>query len=158
MFGISLSTLPRTAKWLITLAIVSFGMTHLFAAALVWQVTTQVDASAKEHFNFKSFAVLLRMGHQHAFGHGTMYFLTGAVFLFAGISEFWTLALITGTFVGAWLDLTSWFLLKYGSERWELLSMVSGTAYAASFAAMAVIILCRLWLPSFKDARPPGGA
>ena len=32
----------------------------------------------------KTLGALLRMGHQHTFGHGVMYFLTAAVFLFAG--------------------------------------------------------------------------
>lgn len=145
MFNISLNELPRPAKWLITLVLTSFLLNHLFAALLVWQVTTQVDSSAKEHFAFKTFAVLLRMAHQHTFGHGTMYFITCALFLFAGMPEILTLTLITGAFLGAWLDLASWFLLKYGSERWEILSMVSGGTYAVCFVAMAGITLFQVW-------------
>lgn len=145
MPAITLRELPRPAKWLVTLVIISFALNHLFSAWLVWEVTTNVDPSAKEHFAYKTFAVLLRMAHQHTFGHGTMYFITSALFLFAGMPELLALALITGAFLGAWLDLASWFLLKYGSPRWELLSMASGILYAVSFALMAGIILYQTW-------------
>ena len=101
MFGVTLSALPRKAKWLATLALTSFALNHLFAVALVWQVTTQVDAGAKEHFSYKSLPVLLRMAHQHAFGHGVMYFVTGGIFLFADAPEWIALVLFTMAFVGS---------------------------------------------------------
>ena len=143
--SIKLNTLPLTARWLITLVLVSFALTHLFSMALVWEVTRNVDASAHEHFSYKSLAVLLRMGHQHTFGHGVMYGLTGAIFLFAGASQRWTLAVITGAFFGAWLDLGSWFLLKFYSENWEYLSMFAGGLFSLSFAAMLLLSLRALW-------------
>jgi hypothetical protein len=147
MFGISLAALPRKAKWLITLVLCSFLLSHLFAALLVREVTTQIDKSAKEHFSFKSYAILLRMAHQHSFGHGVMYFIASGIFLFADAAEALTIALMTMLFAGSWLDILSWFMLKYGSARWELLSAASGAAYAGAFAAMTGIILYQLWRP-----------
>jgi hypothetical protein len=147
MFGVTLSALPRKAKWLATLALTSFALNHLFAVALVWQVTTQVDAGAKEHFSYKSPPVLLRMAHQHAFGHGVMYLATGGIFLFADAPEWAALALFTAAFVGSWLDIAAWFLLKYRSARWELLSEASGSAYALAFTAMTAISLFQMWRP-----------
>ncbi|MBI4424942.1 MAG: hypothetical protein HY554_14515 [Elusimicrobia bacterium] len=147
MNGLELGRLPRSARWLVTLVLLSFALNHLFAFWLVWETTTNVDASAKEHFAYKTFAALLRMGHQHAFGHGTMYFITSALFLLTGLPERFTIPVITAAFLGAWLDLGSWFLLKYGSERWEWLSIASGTAYAAAFLIMLTATLWRAWRP-----------
>lgn len=147
MFGITLSGLPRKAKWLVTLLLISYALNHVFSSLLVWEVTRHVDASAKEHFAYKTLAVLLRMAHQHTFGHGTMYFVTSAIFLFAGLGEALTLAVIAAAFAGAWLDLASWFLLKYGSERWEILSVIGGGMYAVSFTVMFFAILFRMWRP-----------
>ncbi|MBI4248572.1 MAG: hypothetical protein HY611_03630, partial [Elusimicrobia bacterium] len=110
-FPPKLQELPIEAKWLITLVLTSFCFNHLAAAALVWEVTRDVAPSAQAHFAYKSFAALLRMTHQHAFGHGTMYFITGAIFLLAGCGRKLTLALITLPFIGAWADVASWFLL-----------------------------------------------
>ncbi|HXT01227.1 MAG TPA: hypothetical protein VN915_11165 [Elusimicrobiota bacterium] len=147
MFGVTLSSLPRKAKWLATLALTSFALNHLFAVALVWQVTTQVDAGAKEHFSYKSLPVLLRMAHQHAFGHGVMYFATGGIFLFADAPDWLAMLLFTMAFVGSWFDIAAWFLLKYRSARWELLSQASGTAYAFAFAVMMIVSLFQMWRP-----------
>jgi len=146
MFGVTLSRLPRTARWLLTLMLASFALNHLFASAMIWQATRGSEATAKEFFAYKSLEALLRMAHQHVFGHGVMYFLTAGVFLFAGWPERWTLLLITAPFVGAWLDLASWFLLKYGSEKWEYLSAAAGVLFSASFAVMLLASLKELWL------------
>lgn len=156
MFGVELYRLPRPARWLITLVLVSFALNHLFAGWLVWEVTNNIDDGAKEHFAFKSFAVLLRMAHQHTFGHGTMYFISGALFLFAGMSEGFTLAVLAAAFLGAWLDLASWFLLKYGSHRWELLSIAGGATYSLAFLAMFTTTLWRTWRGGPRDA--PGSS
>jgi hypothetical protein len=147
MFGITLSVLPRKAKWLVTLVLLSFLLNHLFAVLLVREVTTRIDASAKEHFSYKSLAILFRMAHQHAFGHGVMYFITGAIFLFAEVSELLAIGLIGAVFIGSWMDIVSWFLLKYGSARWDLLSMASGATYALAFSAMTGIIFFQMWRP-----------
>mgnify|MGYP001562993617 CR=1 FL=1 len=128
-----------------TLVLASFAMNHLWAALLVWNVTRHVDSSAHEHFSYKTLAALLRMAHQHSFGHGVMYFITGAIFLLADLPDRITLPLLTAAFVGAWLDSASWFLLKYSSAQWEFLSMISGAAFTASFFIMTGISLHQMW-------------
>lgn len=145
MNDLHLSKLPAQAKWLITLMLTSFMMTHLFAAMLVFEVTTHVNSSAKEFFAYKTLASMLRMAHQHTFGHGTMYFLTSAVFLLARPRNAVAIPLITGLFVGAWLDQASWFLLKYSSERWEWLSRAAGTMYGLCFLVIVVLTLTAMW-------------
>lgn len=147
MFGITLRGLPLQFRWLLTLVLVSFALNHLSSTALVWEVTRHVNTTAGEHFGYKTLAALLRMTHQHTFGHGTMYFLTGLIFLFAGWPRKATLVIVTLPFVGAWLDILSWFLLKYCSGKWEALSLVSGFLYLTSFAAMFVGCLRQMWWP-----------
>lgn len=137
---------PLPARWLATLVLASYAANHAFASWLVWEVTRNAADSAQEHFSYKTLAQLLRMAHQHSFGHGTMYFLVGALFLFAGTSRRTALVLLTLPFLGAWLDIVSWFGLKYGSPRWEWLSIASGSAYSIGFLAMSALILKRAWL------------
>lgn len=145
MLGVTLKDFPLRARWLITLVLLSFALNHISSSVLVWEVTRNVDSSAKEHFTYKTLAALLRMTHQHTFGHGAMYFIAAAIFLFAGWSERKTLILITLPFVGAWLDIASWFLLKYSSEKWEILSIFSGTLYATAFAIMFFSCMRQMW-------------
>ena len=152
MFGYTLSRLPRKAKHLVSLVLVSYALTHISAVMLIWEVTRHVDATAKEHWAFKTYAVLLRMAHQHTFGHGTMYFVVSAIFLFAGLSERLTLLVITAAFVGAWMDLSSWFLLKHYSANWEYLSYFGGGLYVSAFTTMFFVILYQMWL---RNEGPP---
>ena len=156
MQGFNLRDLPLRARWLLTLVLASYALNHLTSAALVWEVTRHVDSTAKEHFAFKSLAVLLRMAHQHTFGHGTMYFVTSGIFLFAGLSDRVTLTLITLPFAGATIDLASWFLLKYGSAKWEWLSVAGGLMYSAAFAAMFLVSFHQMWWAGRTD--PPKAA
>lgn len=142
---------PVQYKWLITLLVISFALNHLSSGVLVWEVTRHASSSAQEHFENKTLAALLRMTHQHTFGHGTMYFLTSAIFLLAEFPAGWALAVITLPFAGAWLDIFSWFMLKYSSEQWEYLSMFSGVLYSVSFAVMIFTILRQMWLPKKGD-------
>lgn len=145
MFGIYLKDLPLKAKWLISLVLISFALNHISSTVLLWEVTRNVNSTAKEHFTYKTLTALLRMTHQHTFGHGTMYFITGAFFLFAGWSLRATLLVISLPFLGAWLDIFSWFMLKYGSEKWEILSILSGLTYGVAFATMFFASFHEMW-------------
>jgi hypothetical protein len=152
VLGITLRNLPLKAKWLVTLVLFSFLLNHAFAALLVREVTTQIDKSAKEHFSFKSYAILLRMAHQHTFGHGVMYIITSAIFLLAEVADLLAVVLTTALFFGAWADIAGWFMLKYGSPRWEFLSIAAGTTYASAFLIMTAIIFAQLWRPRRRSS------
>lgn len=152
-----LGRLPRPLRWLLTLLLASFALNLLFSCLLVREVTRETASSAEEYFSYKSAAALLRMAHQHSFGHGVMFFLTGGIFLMAGRGERLSLALVTGAFLGAWLDLASWFLIKYRSGAWEALSAASGLLFTTCFLAMAAISLYEMWRPASGQASGPGG-
>ena len=64
------------------------------------------------------------------------------------------MVLVPAPSVGAWLDLGSWFGLKFLSEKWEYLSMVGGTMFAGSFLAMFCISMYQMWL---AKPDPPAG-
>jgi hypothetical protein len=144
-FGITLRGLPLKAKVLVTFVLLSFLFNHAFAVLLVHEVTTKVDPGAREHFSYKSLAILLRMAHQHFFGHGVMYFITAGIFLLADVAEWLTILLIFALFTASWLDIVSWFGLKYRSARWEWLSIGAGTTYAGVFLIMTTVVLYQMW-------------
>ena len=63
----------------------------------------------------------------------------------AGSNPWFCVLVTAAAFAGAGLDLASWFLLKYYSEKWEYLSMAGGTLYSAAFAVMTIVILYDLY-------------
>ena len=141
----SLPRLPVSARLLITAFLVSMALNHLFAGGLAWQLSHSELGSIKEHFQYKDLIYLLRMSHQHAFGHGIIYALLGAVFLLSSWPEKLKAAIILTPFLGALLDLSSWWMLKYLAGDYEWLSIAGGIISSLGFAIMTLRILYELW-------------
>ena len=114
---------------------------HVFALLLVRNVT-EAAGSAQAHFAYRDLNYLLRMSHQHLFGHGAMYFITGFLFLATPFPERLKAMVVPLPFLGAALDLTAWWLLKYTPGNWEMLSALAGGFFTFSFLGMA---LSTLW-------------
>jgi hypothetical protein len=142
--GLRMSDFSPGGKALATGVLLFFTGVHGFALWLSHEVG-EAAGSAQAHFSYKDLIYLLRMSHQHLFGHGVMYFLTGALFLTTQGREEVKTAVVLLPFVGAGLDLGSWWLLKYNARDWESLSMISGTLFTASFLYMVVVSLWQLW-------------
>jgi len=139
--GISLATLPGSAKLLILLYLIAIALTHLFAAGAIWQVTQVTFSGNPEYFRFAKPLHLFRMSHQHAFGHGTMYLLLGAIFLRTRVPEHLKVLGISLTSLGALADLVSWWLQKYAGPSFEPLSIFGGISFSIGFVLMTVLIL-----------------
>ena len=150
-----LRELPRAAKLLVTAFLFSMGLNHIFASILTWQIAHSAAGSAKEHFQYKSLVYMLRMSHQHAFGHGIMYFALGGIFLLSVVPEPAKSVLILLPFIGATIDLSSWWLLKYAEADYEWLSAIGGTLFALGFAVMSLRIFWELWLSNNNNNNNP---
>lgn len=141
------SPVPALADWspaaktLVFLYLGATALTHLFAVGAIWQATRVAVNGNAEYFRFAKPLHLFRMSHQHAFGHGTMYLLVGALALATRAPVRAAAFGIGLTFLGALADLASWWLQKYGGPSFEPLSMGGGAAFAAGFALLALLIL-----------------
>ena len=100
--GLNLTGLPSSAKLLIMFFLTATALTHLFAAGAVWQTTQVTFHGNAEYFRFAKPLHLFRMSHQHAFGHGTMYLLVGAIFLCTHATEWLKVLGVSLTSLGRW--------------------------------------------------------
>jgi len=152
MKELQLSHLSKSAKVLISLFLFATTASHIFALLLTYHVTHEAFSSTEEYFYYQQDTrKLLRMSHQHAFAHGIMYLALGGIFCLTRIKEKWKLILIPMPFVGAGLDQTSWWLMKFKGVQWEWLSFVGGTLFSVGFSAMAFIILYEFWVGSQSE-------
>jgi hypothetical protein len=138
------SDFSPAAKLLSTAVLVTYAGVHLFALWLARHVS-EVAGSAQTHFAYRDLTYLLRMSHQHMFGHGTMYFVTGALFLMTDVREGLKRGIVLLPFVGAGMDLGCWWLLKHDARNWEWLSMLGGAIFTGSFLGMVFVLLRQLW-------------
>lgn len=141
-----LARLPLNAKLLITTFLASMALNHAFGGWLAWEISHSAAGSAKEHFQYKNLIYLLRMSHQHAFGYGMMYAISGAVFLLSSWPDRLKAALVLAPFLGAMADLASWWMMKYLIGDYEWLSIAGGMIFSLGFALMTLRVLYELWL------------
>lgn len=144
----NLYSLPDPAKAIIALVLIAYGLVHIFSSIEVYVKTRIQFTSAGEYFSYMSLAKLVATSHAHFFGHGTMYALTAAIFLFTQLSErtktiFICLALSAGL-----LDVPSWWMIKYAGDFWEAFSAVAGAMSTIGWGFMSLRVLYELWLIS----------
>lgn len=144
--AVDLGRLPDSAKVLITLPLVIYGFVHLFALFTVYLQTRVAWTSAEEYFFYMKPWKLSATSHVHLFGHATMYSLVGLAFLFTRVPEKLKIAILATPVISAPLDIYSWWLMKYVSAKFELLSMGSGMLFSLGFLTMAVTTFYEVWL------------
>lgn len=150
----SLRRWPVSAKILITLFLAATAANHIFSLLLTYHVTHEAFSSTEEYFHYQlDTRKLLRMSHQHAFGHGIMYLALGGIFCFTKVRERWKRILIPMPFVGAALDQSSWWLMQSKGPGWEWLSYLGGGLFCAGYASLALLIFYELWFG--KDDETP---
>jgi hypothetical protein len=127
---------------------------HIFSLRLAYHVTHEAFESTEEYYHYQQDTrKLLRMSHQHAFGHGIMYLMLGGMFCLTSIKEKWKRILIPIPFIGAGLDQMSWWLVKFKGVQWEWLSYLGAGMYCFGFAVLSLIILYELWFGSKMSFR-----
>lgn len=139
---VTIAGLPPAAKLLVIFFLGATALTHAFAAGAVFYTTTVSTAGHADYFRIVMKPLqLLRMSHQHAFGHGTMYFLLGALALATTAAPFLQALGIALTSLGAACDLASWWLQHYAGPDFHPLSVGAGAAFSTGYLLLAGLIL-----------------
>lgn len=149
--NINLSRLPDSFKFLITLSVIILGIVHLLAFFNVYLHTKVGPFSVEKYFSSMGLTRLISLSHVHLFGHLTMYFLVGVVFVLTRVGERLKIGVISLAILGAYLDVLSWWLIKYISVRFETLSYLSGLSFSLGFLFMALTILYELWIKKYRE-------
>lgn len=142
---ILLEGFPLSAKVAVTLALIAYGLVHVFALLEVYLVTKVTFKSASEYFFYMKLPKLAVTSHTHFFGHGTMYFITSLIFIFSKMNEFWKIVFIGIALSAGLLDVPSWWAIKYGGSRYELFSALAGMMSVVGWGFMAARILYEVW-------------
>ena len=145
-FNYRLRQLPVSGRVLVTFFVLILGLVHIFALLEVYLQSRVTWTSAEEYFFYMKPTKLAATTHAHLFGHLTMYSLVAVLFLFTGVGEvFKTLVLSSAISGGLW-DVTSWWLIKYASGKFEALSVLTGAMASLGFLTMVIVILHEIWL------------
>jgi hypothetical protein len=152
---INLFSLPWTAKITITALLFFYGMTHIVAAVTVYLNTRVLYPSAKEYFFYIKPVRLSALSHAHLMGMATMSFLPALFYTLSRQKSGLSSAIVAITFLGILGDIGSWWLIKYGGDGFEIVSMLSGVFLSGGFAVMALVVFRDLW---FERGLPKVGS
>lgn len=142
---VSLENFPGSAKVAITLTLISYALVHAFALLEVYSVTRVTFKTVSEYFFYMTLPKLMATSHAHFFGHGTMYLITSAFFIFSKVSEFWKILFISLALSAGLLDVGSWWAIKYGGEKYEMFSALAGIMSGIGWGFMTVRTIYELW-------------
>lgn len=142
---VPLENFPGSAKVAITLTLISYALVHLFALLEVYLVTKVTFKTVSEYFFYMTLPKLMATSHAHFFGHGTMYLITSAFFIFSKVSEFWKVIFVTLALSAGLLDVASWWAIKYGGEKYEIFSALAGIMSVVGWGSMTARIIYELW-------------
>lgn len=142
---VSLENFPGSAKVAMTLTLISYALVHAFALLEVYSVTRVTFKTVSEYFFYMTLPKLMAISHAHFFGHGTMYLITSAFFIFSKVSEFWKILFISLALSAGLLDVGSWWAIKYGGGKYEMFSALAGIMSVIGWGFMTVRTTYELW-------------
>ncbi len=137
--------LPGSARVMFTLALLIFGLVHVFGMTTAYIMAEKVNLNAGEYFFYMKIGKLTGMTHAHLFGTMVMHLVVAAIFLLTGIRENYKVVLITATMLGSPMDIASWWLIKYVSPLFEALAYVGEVTSEIGYLTMTLITLYALW-------------
>ena len=99
----------------------------------------------------KSPSEMFTLIHNHVFGLSILFFILGGIFYFSsfaspGLKRF----LMVEPLVGIAMTFGGLALVRYGAPEFSWLVIVSGVSVGLCYAAMILLILAELWLPSAR--------
>ena len=153
---LNLRELPSAARRGIAMAVIMFGIAFCFGASEIWY-QLQLHGTAEAYFAQMSLGKLIAFTHAHLFGFTTSFFIIGIPFSmqFNHIPSYqWIFPLgLSASFV----DVMSWWGIKYLSANFEWVSMLCGILFSISYLWMLIGLLRVLLFPeviwsSDKDA------
>lgn len=146
-FPLTVKDLPGSGRVMLTLALLIFGLVHVFGMTTVYIMSRVVNPSAEEYFFYMKIGKLAGMTHAHLFGTTVMHLAVAAAFLLTTVREPFKTVVITATILGSPIDIASWWLIKYVSSLFEALAVAGEGASEIGYLTMTLIILYQLWRP-----------
>lgn len=155
MERIRLSTLPISAKILITCFVMAIGVGYSISILQVRQKTHLSRQETVRHFRGsdqdpelylpQSSGTMVSIAHVHSFSQPVVLGLLAFLFLFTGFSEISKAVWIVISFLGSLVNILSPWLIRDFSPHSVYLLYLSGTALLASFLVMAISIIHETW-------------
>ncbi len=143
---INLRHFPPAAKRGMAFAVCLFGVAFAFGASEIWY-QLQFYGSSEAFFAQMSLGKLIVMTHAHLFGFTTAFFIVGVPFSmqFNNLSVYqWVLPVgLSASFI----DVLSWWGIKYLSANFEYVSMLCGVLFSISYLWMLIGLLRVLLFP-----------
>lgn len=176
MYGISLTTLPLSAKVFCTLFFLGMGLGSLAAFT---QAATAVGLSYGDvvaslapempmtHIGHDQLSaekaldlgqlrhaakvwirtpLLIQTSHTHLFGQTLIAGLLGLIFLFASLGEGKKAVIVALPFIGTMLDIGGMWLTRFVWPPFAILVLLGGSVFALGYLLIAGISLYQLWL------------
>lgn len=144
--NIRLWELPSSFKLLISLYIAGIGAVVAFALWDAYLQTHVVYESGEEYFTYLKQAKLASLTHSHIFGHSTLFFVLLVPFLLTQLKEWQKIGMVLLAFFAIFADPAAWWLSKYVSSGFEVLSMLSGVLFVVTYVIISVAVMYELWL------------
>ena len=141
----SLAALPPSLRMLAVLVVFSLLVVQALAAIDAYVQTRVINTSAREYFQYLSWARLLGTSHAHVFGYTIMYGLLAFLMTLTSASEVSKCALISILLWSGTFDVLSWWGIKRFSGDFEWLSAVTGAATALSSLLCFSLVLRSAW-------------
>jgi hypothetical protein len=142
---LTVNDLPGSARLVITLILLLFGLVHLFGMTTAYIMSSIVNASAPEYFFYMKIGKLTGMTHAHLFGTAVMHMVVALAFLLTTVREKWKVILIAATLLGSPIDYAAWWLIKYVSPLFEGLALAGEVTSEVGYLTMTLIALYQLW-------------
>lgn len=143
---LNLRDLPTAAKRGIAMAVVMFGFAFCFGASEIWY-QLQIHGTAEAYFAQMSLGKLIAFTHAHLFGFTTCFFIIGIPFSMQfNHIPFYQWIFPTGL-AASFIDVMSWWGIKFVSPNFEWVSMFCGILFSASYLWMLVGLLRVLLFP-----------
>jgi hypothetical protein len=175
MNGISLASLPLSAKVFCTLFLLGIGFGNL---AAVTQAATAVGLSYQDvvtslapempmtHMGHRQMSaereidiselsasakvwirtpLLIQTSHTHLFGQTLIAGLLGLIFLFSSLGEWKKATILSLPFVGTLLDIGGMWLTRFVWQPLAVLVLVGGGLFALGYLLITSISLYELW-------------
>ncbi len=143
---INLRYFPPAAKRGMAFAVCLFGVAFAFGASEIWY-QMQFYGSSDAFFAQMSLGKLIVMTHAHLFGFTTAFFIVGIPFSMQFNNLYIYQWVLPVGLSASFIDVLSWWGIKYLSPNYEYVSMLCGILFSVSYLWMLIGLLRVLLFP-----------
>jgi hypothetical protein len=143
---INLRHFPPAAKRGMAFAVCLFGVAFAFGASEIWY-QMQFYGSSDAFFAQMGLGKLIVMTHAHLFGFTTAFFIVGIPFSMQFNNLYVYQWVLPVGLSASFIDVLSWWGIKYLSPNFEYVSMLCGILFSVSYLWMLIGLLRVLLFP-----------